>query len=344
MIHLTTGVPGAGKTLWTLVTVEARRKAENREVYYFGIKDLTLPWHQLEDAKKWYEAPPGSIIFIDEAQAHFPARGTGQPVPKHVAETATHRHHGYDIYLVTQHPLKLDSSLRKDIEEHRHLMRKFGSKWVTIHRWVGVRDNCDKTRKDSITTQWRHPKEAFGWYKSAEVHTHKFSLPWQMILIVFLPVAVGYAGYRVFNRVEPAADAKPAPGAPARPSGAPYAAAAPGASSSANAKPRGFDYASYKPRVDGLPYSAPRYDALTDPVRVPVIVGCWLSDSDGWCITQQGTRLRPSRDFIRSFIAYGQFRDFESGPPLGHVAAMGASPVTSDRQGLMPANNVSDAR
>lgn len=341
MLYLTTGVPGAGKTLWTIVTVEARRKAENREVYYHGIKGLTLPWHELEDPKKWYECPPGSIIVIVEAQNTFPARGTGQPVPRHVAETATHRHNGQDIYLDTQHPLKLDSSLRKDIEQHRHLMRKFGSKWVTVHQFVGVRDNCDKSRKDSIPSQWRHPKEAFDWYKSAEVHTHKFSVPWKLWLVVLLPVVVGYAGYRVFSRAD---------GVPSKPPQSPQGgrpqvySSMPMGSSGTFARPRAFDAASYRPRIDGLPYTAPRYDGLTDPVRVPVIVGCWLSPSQGWCITQQGTRLTPPRAFIQSFIANGQFRDFEAGPPIGSAGGMGVAPGSSDRQGLMPATNVSDAR
>ncbi len=311
MISLTSGVPGAGKTLWTVAHVEAMRIKEGREVFYHGIKDLKLDWRELEDPKKWHECPAGAIIVIDEAQYHFPTRGAGQAVPEHVAKLAVHRHQGHDLFIITQHPGKLDSSLRKDTEVHRHLMRKFGSSWSTVHQWQGVRENCDKTRKDSISTQWRFPKAMFGVYHSAEVHTHKVRIPLKLWALLLVPVIVGFAVYRVWLRTEPAPVAtKPATSAVSAPAGAaPAGTRAPGSMADTG----NFDLASFKPRIEGLPFTAPRYDGLTSPVRAPVIVGCVLYPNDGICFTQQGTRVKPPLKFIRDFVANGFFVDFEAG-------------------------------
>ncbi|MBX3657075.1 MAG: hypothetical protein KF740_01430 [Ramlibacter sp.] len=89
---------------------------------------------------------------------------------------------------------------------------------------------------------------------------------------------------------------------------------------------------SLQPRIEGLPFTAPRYDELTAPVRVPVVVGCWMSETDGWCFTQQGTRLKLPRAFMASFIANGQFLDFDAGPPVGHDDSKGAKSRASERR------------
>ena len=68
MLTLITGQPGNGKSLYTISFVEAKRQAESRPVFYYGIPELTLPWTQLEDPTKWYECPEKSIIVIDEVQ------------------------------------------------------------------------------------------------------------------------------------------------------------------------------------------------------------------------------------------------------------------------------------
>lgn len=44
MIDLITGLPGNGKTLYTISTVKKMSEGENRPVYYAGIPELTLDW------------------------------------------------------------------------------------------------------------------------------------------------------------------------------------------------------------------------------------------------------------------------------------------------------------
>ena len=313
MISITSGLPGAGKTLWTIAHVEALRKSENRDVYYYGIKDLTLPWQLLADPKKWHECPPGAIIVIDEAQFHFPTRGTGQPVPEHVAKAAVHRHQGHDLFLITQHPGKLDASLRKDIEVHRHLMRKFGTAWATVHQWQGVRENCDKTRKDSLASQWRHPKEAYSWYKSAEQHTHKVRIPIKLGLALLLPIFVigGFAYvFRDRSQQQPIDAAQRVQAGSAQP-------ASFGGAERSQAAPKTFaEYvAERSPRIAGLEHTAPVYDSLTAPKVVPVPAACIQWPGKGCkCFTQQGTPYHTTEDICLQIVRTGIFLPFEANP------------------------------
>lgn len=329
MITLTTGTPGAGKTLWTIVHVEALRQSTGREVYYSGISDLNLPWLRFDDAAAWHTLPDGVIIVIDEAQRVFRPAGIGQKVPDEIAAFETHRHRGHDVFLITQQPGLIHSNIRKLTEVHRHLMRKFGSTWATVHEWAGVRDNCDKTRKDSIATQWRYPKHAYGWYKSAEVHTHKLRVPFKVWLALLVPVfIVGGAWWFYSKRLSPDANQAPKTDSKTVVSGVPSAPSVGGGKLPATT----FDLASFQPRVADLPHSAPRYDGMTQPVRVPVIVGCvtyWPS-KDGFCITQQGTRVYPSQAFRLSFNENGgYFLDFDPEP---RSEASGASARPPDKQ------------
>lgn len=83
MIELITGQPGAGKTLFALTRIEERARKEGRPVFYSGIKDLALPWTEI-DPEKWTECPPGSIIVIDECQRVLRPRMHGAKVPAYV--------------------------------------------------------------------------------------------------------------------------------------------------------------------------------------------------------------------------------------------------------------------
>lgn len=350
-ITLITGAPGNGKSLLLLWEVEKRRQKENRPVFYSGINGLLLPWEQfgeevdgqpvhMTDASKWYDLPSGSIIVIDEAQRLFRARSAGSMVPRYVQELETHRHKGFDIYLVSQGPGLLDSNVRNLVETHKHLMRKFGSTWATIHEFKGVRNNVIVSRKDSQETQWTYPKEVFGWYKSAEVHTVKRQIPKKVLLLLALPfvlaAAVGFAWFSSRRVAGPTpASAVPAGTvAPAVNGGGVFSPGQPRIQKMTSAEYLG----QFEPRFAGLAYSAPRYDDLTRPVRVPVPVGCVLSgDKDGWCITQQGTKFYPPVAFVRDFIRSGMFVDFavaESSP-----ASQGQSPASTDKQGAYASQN-----
>jgi zona occludens toxin len=345
VINLTTGTPGAGKSVLTLHQVEMRRRKENREVYYSGIADLLLPWKlfgkeldstrpHMTDPSEWHQLPAGSIIVIDEAQRLFRKRSIGSIVPEYVTALETHRHRGLDLYLVTQHPMLIDSDVRKLVEVHQHLMRKFGSKWATIHEWKGVKEQCDKTRSDSQETEFRYPKEVFTWFKSAEVHTHKLRIPKKVLLLASLPFLIGGGAWYTYKSMGDWN--KPAPGAAAagRP-GQPGSPGAPGAGSRQVQRYSAQDLASsLEPRFPGLLHTAPRYDAITKPVRAPVPVGCVLYAGDGkgsFCITQQGTRFEPPLSFIRDYATRGgMFMDFQPEPSSTKDSTAGKSSQAGD--------------
>lgn len=343
-IYLTTGTPGAGKTLWTLWTVENRRKSDNaaylkscriagkpdaealiREVYYFNIHIKNLPWIKLEKVEDWHDCPVGSIIVFDECQQAFPPRGTGSKTPEYVQLLAKHRHKGFDLYFITQHPSFVDSYVRKLPEFHNHLMRPFGAKMATVHSFKGVRDNVDKSRKDSITSKFSYPKEVFTWYKSAELHTHKFSMPlkiWMLFLIPFIFAALAWGTWRYFDK-------KIAP-----PTTQTLAVFKKNDLPLQNVSTRPnlnyqFDVASFKPRIDDLPWSAPRYDDLTKPTLAPQIMGCMVMKGTCKCMTQQGTYHIATMKFCLATIENGIFQDF--GVSGGVAAASGYPSSTFER-------------
>lgn len=325
-IELITGAPGNGKSLYTIWAVEKRRKEENREVYYNGIAELTLPWIQFDDPAKWYELPDGCIIVMDEAQKLFRPRALTKEVPQYVSALETHRHHGQDIYIVTQHPTLIETNVRRLCETHKHLMRKFGAKWSTIHAWKGVKDNCDKTRKDSQTTEFKYPKEVFTWYKSAEVHTVKMQMPKKVMLLLALPFVIALGVYFASTKLGGVSSAKETK--PQTPQTGLQGSNGGGAVRSPTQTAESL-YDSLQPRIKDLPWTAPRYDHLTQAVRAPVITGCVMTVQDigkpteaingGFCLTQQGTKFWPSVAFLQSFHKNRMFIDFDPGPGIGET-------------------------
>lgn len=70
--------------------------------------------------------------------------------------------------------------------------------------------------------------------------------------------------------------------------------------------------ASYVPRVDGLQYTAPAYDELTKPVRVPVPAACVRIRGECECWTQQGTRLETTPQVCEQVVKRGFFESFDA--------------------------------
>lgn len=319
MITLITGLPGASKTLYTLTYVKAWAEKDNRPVYYAGIKDLMLPWTEI-DATKWFECPANSIIVIDECQTVFRPRSFGSNVPDFVARLETHRHQGLDIVLITQHPMLCDPSVRRLAGAHKHIVRKWGFAASTIHEWGSVRENCDKPagRSDSIKHHWKFDKKSYGFYKSAEVHTVKRNLPFRVVLLfVVLPLAIAFLVYRFYSsvnqRVNPGASSGQAvssssqvPGQRREASGRVAAYADP----VADARQFTFDRT---PRVEGLPHTAPRYDRVTEPVTAPIPVSCIATSSKCKCYSQQGTFMAVRDQTCRDIVEFGYFVDFKDG-------------------------------
>lgn len=207
MIDLRTGVPGACKTLSAveaLAKMQARwekHPEEARPVFVHGVKDLALPhtkvplttWIENEGGRNpkppvtvvdWSAMPDGSYVLVDEAQDLFPPRASGAEVPPHIAWLNTHRHRGFDITVITQHPKLVNASMRALVGKHQHFRRMFGRQVAVCYEWDACSDNLGGMN-NAVRSTFPFPKKAFQWYKSAEVHTKQnFKLPKWLILPV----------------------------------------------------------------------------------------------------------------------------------------------------------------
>ncbi|MDB6020239.1 MAG: hypothetical protein JWQ04_96 [Pedosphaera sp.] len=315
MLTLVTGLPGACKTLFTLDYVQKKAVKENRQVYYSGIKELTLPWTLIE-ADKWMDVPDGSIIVMDEAQTLYRPRANGAVVPPYVALLETHRHRGLDIFVITQHPMLIDSNVRRLVGQHFHCVRAFGLQKSVIHEWQSVKENCDKNRADSTKHPFNFPKEVFGWYKSAEVHTHKRRLPPRLLIFIIVPLLIAGAvfGFRHWFSTQYGADRLHASGAVGdQKGGAPLRS-----SSGKIVRVTAAEYVeSWQPRVRDLPYSAPAYDGVATAKTAPFPAACVLMHGKCRCYSQQATVLDVSKDFCEQVVAKGFFNPFDD-PEVRH--------------------------
>lgn len=321
MIFLHTGLPGAGKTLFTLAHLKPLAEAGNRQVYYYNIQDLMIPgWIELteEQALNWFDLPAGSIIVLDEAQRIFRMRVASSRVPPHVERLETHRHQGIDLYLITQHPGLIDTNVRRLVGTHRHVKRVMGAKYAAIHTWTQCKDDCHKTVSDADKTQFIYPPEVFQWYKSAELHTHKVAIPrkvyYLFALVAFIATAAFFA-YRGLTKVPAIADR------PEAPSPAIYAGNAP-PSRAADGPLSAEDYiATYAPRIPDLPHTAPRYDQVTEPTRAPYPAGCVDMRGVCKCFTDQATPIKVTESTCQNIVKNGFYKDWgEAAQPQVHPA------------------------
>lgn len=328
MITLITGLPGNGKTLFALWYVKMKAEKEQREVYYHNIKDLTLPW-QAFDAEKWMDLPHGSIIVLDECQFVFPKKPNGSKLPDWYEQLATHRHRGFDIYLITQHPSLIDNFVRQLVGQHFHAVRKFGMQRATIYEWSAANPGPQNpsSQKSAIPMKWAYPKEVYGYYKSAEVHTVKRSIPAKLFLAVGFVVAVAFGGWWALDRYQHRSDVSKKPNQVVAAPAAVAPGAAPGGPGQSSTSAPAFDaladikhYVDMQtPRVAGLPETAPKYDSLTVPKRVPVPAMCFqlgsakkVAEMTCKCYSQQGTAMHDVPfNMCVQFAREGRFYDFD---------------------------------
>jgi len=350
-IELITGLPGHGKTLYTISRYKAIAEKDGRPIFYSGIKGIKLPWVE-HDPKAWEDLPPNAILIIDEAQFVFPLRGRGSP-EEWIQRLAVHRHAGLDLVLITQDPLLIDSFVRRLCDRHWHVVRKFGTSFATLHEYPnGVRDRVAQSRGDSIKHEWRYPKEAFEWYHSAEVHTVKRRIPMRVWLLVAAPIVAIALGWIGLQRILP----KDKDQVTAE-SAAKNSTARPGAVTAAQPqRGRGavplevMPYLElHRPRVAGLAYTAPIYDEVTKPAEAPYPAACVSNDKRCQCYSQQATRLEVPQDLCQAIAAGGFFvawraREGQAVQPSRGVVPGQAPPLQQAGQAPMLAFNAGERR
>jgi len=318
VIYLRTGANGTCKTLFTLADVRKLQLESGRPVCVNGRfklkpeKMLEFGWKVI-DFKDWQAQDDGTIFLIDECHNDMPLRPNSSPVPEPIRMLAEHRARGFDFFLLTQHPMNIDAFVRKIIGApgwHQHLKRVFGGANVTrVLQWDAVRSDCEKdgSGKSAQITTRTHPKEVYGWYDSASLHTAKRKIPfqvWVLLACLVIVPALGFVGYRyVHSMARPVVAAAPAASA-----GLPAAVTPSGDKK----PPTASEFAaSLVARIDGLPQTATRYDELTKPTVAPYPAACVHMGSRCQCYTQQATRLPTSPALCEQIVKFGMFMDWD---------------------------------
>jgi hypothetical protein len=324
MIYLITGLPGHSKTLNALKFVNESEQFKDRPIYYHGINELKLPWNEC-DPRKWFQLPEGSVVVIDESQRIFPPRKQASAIPDYVEQLETHRHGGYDIVLLTQHPNFLDHHVRKLVETHHHYLRQFGSQTVFRYEKTGCFDpNSTNDKNTAVRKVLTIDKAYFDKYKSAEVHTVKRRIP----MIVYLPIVLlalsAFMVWMFFSTIQPAPAEEPVATDTAEKQVADAAEVLDAA------KPKHLTPAEYAeenlPRLAGFAFTAPVYDSLREPKVYPW-PNCVNSRKRGCrCYSQQATVLDVPAAQCKQIIRNGLFDHARSDEQNG----AGTAPAAAD--------------
>lgn len=368
MLFLRTGLPGSGKTLNTVKEIDEEHQAdpenpdvrlhkdpENpdlppRTIYYHGIPELKIDklkskWVEWDTPDLWYELPDGCVIVVDEAQGTF-GTDLGRSRIEKVTRFEKHRHQGWDIHLITQHPSLLSQPVRKLVGKHINFIRPYGrTKGVFRHEYEMCIDSPEKrvNFKMAQESKIEFDSHYFGLYKSATVHTHKKVTPRFVKMLpvyaaaIILPLGgLGYLFYWVYasaNEEKASINAKSA--ADAAPDETKFDR------NNVVAKLKtpvseAVDFAkSYEPRVKDLALSAPRYDSLNKPRDFPKPI-CMASqdlrmvstakdrgfnvgvvrgiEQSCQCYSQQATRMKTSFEFCMDVVENGYFDDTKLQP------------------------------
>lgn len=327
MLVIRTGLPGHSKTLNSIKEIDAEASASGRTVYYHNIPDLAVDklkatWYEFSEPQEWFNLPHNSIIVIDEAQGWFAPFDARKPKPPHLEEFETHRHKGFDVHLITQHGMFLDSHVRRLAGKHVYYWRLFNGSRVSRYEFEKFTDTEKQSElkigKKSII---KLDKSFFGLYKSAVAHNTKFRPPLVFFTLPLLVIGIIWFGYWYLNKTPSSA---PQPGVIDEKT----------VSHPVKSAPKLVDALGYSPRVDGLPSSAPIYDNLTSPSVAPKLT-CFYSEDQEYnrrnpagyqvatmygssvacgCFTQQGTKQTIPFELCRSYALNGSFDNTLSSP------------------------------
>lgn len=320
MITLITGVPGSGKTLYAVSQILLPESKTDRPIFVDNIPEL-IPRHEVApDILDWPNwAPVGAHIFIDEVQRVWRPEAAGKAIHPSIAELETHRHRGLDFTIMTQHPSLVHSNVRRLVGKHIHVRRT--ALGVKVYEYSECQANPDTAWRNALTKlSWKHPKSAFGLYKSSSLHVKvKFRIPGPVKVLAVCVVAIGALGYYMFDRLWSIGT-----GATEQPQLVQSAVQGAGLVSSMSEvstiqghipSPQNQSLVArevdiretFIPRVHGEPNTAPAYDHLRQVVTMPVVAAC-ISDAERcMCYTQQMTKVEMTDSQCRERVQRGEF-------------------------------------
>lgn len=206
MIKLITAVPGSGKTLSAIAMIIEGLEA-GRPVFtnINGLVKDKFPNNALlqEAPDDWRDTPEGSLVIYDEAQqAHlYPSNAQrGKVEDERLTAMETHRHSGHDLVFITQAPTFVHHHIRKLVGEHIHLYRGRGIGGAMRYEWSHTCDSPNDRKEQERATGvfWKFPKEHFGYYTSAVMHTHKFKIPYKIVgIFAVVALILSFVGYNL---------------------------------------------------------------------------------------------------------------------------------------------------
>lgn len=344
-IYLVTGTPGAGKTLNTLIDVYNRAKKENRSVYYRGIQlkrdnphGITFEnWFEMPHPDEadlsqdvtpwsWQNAPDGSIILIDEAQYYYPATSPTAKQPPYITDMSTHRHRGFDIYLITQGTDLLSSQIKNWVQPHIHYRNMWGGlvkrKYINEYCINNIRSTREISR-EAIKKSAKHDTRFYDCYVSATVHTKNKRFPMALLFMMLFAAACLLGGLyylfdyyekyraRIIQENQPQGQHYQYKEGPLQNQFNPPIPLNLGESVFKGSGQReSFDpMTAYIPRIEAMPETAPAYDDLRKPQTFPK-PQCLISQAKDTCTcyTQQATIMHDYPDTLcREYAKHGYF-------------------------------------
>lgn len=311
MLRMVTGIPGHGKTSYMLSLFLQEKERPRFATHIEGLDYDKHGITKLDHLKDIFTLPPGSLVLCDEAQKFLRPRAKGEQVADWVTEFETHRHKGIDLWYITQHPMLIDTHVRRLTEEHWHIFRPFGMRRLSsVRKWEGVQENPNDyhAMQQAQVVVANAPSWVFNEYKSTVLDTNQVRFPRKLIysglalLLVFSVVA--FQGYRFWAHhaddvATPITDVKPVPVS--------KGAHVMTASANRDKKITLDDFAPVSPLA---PWTAPVYAGAARMVAVPRFAGCMASAKGCECVTQQGTRLLVDRNTCVQ-VVYGKSMPFD---------------------------------
>lgn len=371
-IYLVTGTPGAGKTLNTIEAVHKRAQKESRAVYYANIKGITFDgWHEMQDHREsgidlataitphsWYNAPDGSILLIDECQDFYPSVSANKIQPDYIMKMATHRHRGYDIYLITQGPNLINPKIKDWVTPHIHYRRLWGGDKTYRYTNEQVVNNIRDVRaiaQAAIREKVKLNRKYFDAYTSSVMHTQNRRYNIRIIAILAfsllaIPLGIWYVYYGMHSINDNSAPQQipiqqyEYKQGPIQDQYNPPQPASLTDRLISDTHANDFDpIRDYRPRIAAMPETAPAYDDLRRPQTIPK-PQCLISKAKDTCAcyTQQATVMHDYPDALcREYAMHGYFdptrKDYEPPDPAERREAVEpvANPASSPLQGLI---------
>lgn len=228
MIYLVTGTPGSGKTLFVVRRIMRgdlpadrpivhnvadfdprrfprtwRNRFLRRQELRARIRAHRAAWSHVRPgppdlAERWSEFEDGTTFVLDEVQRDWGAQHTTANAPDFIKRLDTHRHRGFDFWLITQDQSLISPVVRRFVGRHFDLVRPMGAKYSRAMSWEGCNPAPPRPLGADVAEveRIRFDKRLFRLYRSATIHSQTFRVPRKLVVMLAVMLGLfGVAGY-----------------------------------------------------------------------------------------------------------------------------------------------------